>query len=180
MNVLKKIGHIYDVIEEKVLCFSLIFAVLLVFYQIIMRFVFSSSLFGSEELARYIFMWQIWLGASIGFRDDKHIRIELLIGRLKGKTRLVFDIVSDLAMIAFCIFCVYYGQVFLERVAALNMVTPALRIPFVFVYACVPVSMAIVAVRIVIHVVKSLRKLFAPPELAAAPAAPAAAEGGEA
>lgn len=62
---MKKLINFYNQLEAHLLVCSLIFTVILVFFQVILRYVFSSSLSWSEELARYIFIWQIWLGTSV-------------------------------------------------------------------------------------------------------------------
>ena len=54
----------FDNAEEYLLVGSLAFNVVLVFFQVVMRYVFQNSLSWSEELARYIFLWQTWVGAS--------------------------------------------------------------------------------------------------------------------
>ena len=77
--MLKKLIRYYNRLEENVLILSLVFTVALIFLQVIMRKVFQNSITWSEELARYIFIWQIWLGTSIGFRDGKHISISVCL-----------------------------------------------------------------------------------------------------
>ena len=77
---MKKLINFYNQLEAHLLVCSLIFTVILVFFQVILRYVFSSSLSWSEELARYIFIWQIWLGTSVAQRDNSHVRIEALGG----------------------------------------------------------------------------------------------------
>ena len=159
-GLLKKIVNIYDKTEEYLLVSSLVFTVLLIFYQVIMRYVFNNSSFWSEELARYIFMWQIWMGASIGFRDNKHIKIELLTGRLHGKVKVFFSLVSNLLMFLFCIFLVVKGWEFLKLTKMLKMVTPALRFSYVFVYMSMPLSSLVVSLRMAGLVYKDLKTLF--------------------
>ena len=58
---MKKIAQCYNKLEEWLLVGSLAFSVILLFIQVIMRSVFNSSLSWSEELARYIFIWQIYI-----------------------------------------------------------------------------------------------------------------------
>ena len=71
-SILSRIGNIYNNLEEYLLVVSLVINVLLVFLQVIMRTVFKNSLTWSEELSRYIFIWQIWLGASIAWEQVLH------------------------------------------------------------------------------------------------------------
>ncbi|MDO4581225.1 MAG: TRAP transporter small permease [Bacillota bacterium] len=181
-STLKKIGRAYNIFEEKLLVYSLIVTVIVIFIQIIMRYVFKNSLFGSEEFARYVFMWQIYLGASIGFREDKHITITLLTDHLSGTAKKLCAILADLIMLAFCVFIIYFGWVFLAKVASMNMVTPAMRIPFIFVYSSLPVSCVVIFIRISLMMFKKIKELFhgsADGEDAALPAAAQALEGGE-
>ena len=65
MKKAKVLVTIWNKIEEYFLVYSLILMVALVFIQVIMRYIFNNSLSWSEELVRYIFIWQIWLGASL-------------------------------------------------------------------------------------------------------------------
>ena len=84
-SILSRIGNIYNNLEEYLLVVSLVINVLLVFLQVIMRTVFKNSLTWSEELSRYIFIWQIWLGASIALKYNEHIRVTLIYSFLKNK-----------------------------------------------------------------------------------------------
>ena len=156
----KKIGNVYNKIEEYLLVSSLVFTVLLIFYQVIMRYGFNNSSFWSEELARYIFMWQIWLGASIGFKDDKHIKIELLTSHLHGKAKVFFSLLSNLLMFAFCAFLVVKGVEFLRFTAKLKMVTPALRFSYVYVYVSLPLSALAIGGRMAGTVWGEVKTLF--------------------
>ena len=82
----------FDNAEEYLLVGSLAFNVVLVFFQVVMRYVFQNSLSWSEELARYIFLWQTWLGASYAVKEHRHLRVEMLADRFKGRARLVFEL----------------------------------------------------------------------------------------
>ena len=80
---MKKIFQKYNNFEERLLIGSLFFNVLLIFSQILMRTIFNYSLSWTEELSRYIFIWQTWLGTSIALKYKQHIRVEILINIFK-------------------------------------------------------------------------------------------------
>ena len=75
---MKKIVRIYDAFEEKFLMLQLAIAVTVIFIQVVMRYIFNSSLSWSEELARYLYIWQGWLGISFVERKKAHIAIDTL------------------------------------------------------------------------------------------------------
>ena len=64
-----------------VLSISLMTALLCL--QIALR-LFDASIAWAEELARYLFVWAMYLSISYCIRDDRHIRIRLFIDKLPG------------------------------------------------------------------------------------------------
>ena len=90
---MKKILQKYDKFEEHLLIGTLVFNVLLIFSQILMRTIFNYSLSWTEELSRYIFIWQTWLGTSVALKYKQHIRVEILINFFKKtKNKKILEI----------------------------------------------------------------------------------------
>jgi len=56
--------------------------VVLVFGNVVLRYVANSGITVSEELSRWFFVWMTFLGAVIGLRERAHLGTDLLIGRL--------------------------------------------------------------------------------------------------
>ena len=143
---------------NKILIFLVIIClgtmVVLVFLNAVLRYGFNSSIPESEELSRYLFVWVVFLGAILAFKDGQHISIELLVKRLTGRTRLVMDVVRDIFILfAFAIMIV--GGV--KYMKVLGTTTGASTgIPL----ACVSVSVVVCAVAMAaIVLTKLLRKL---------------------
>lgn len=150
----------YDKLEEYVLCASLVFTTLVVFAQVIMRSIFNSSLTWSEELTRYIFIWQIWLGVSIAQRDKAHIKVELFNSFVKNeKVRAVVDIFATLILIAFNIFLVAKGSELVQQMIQRGNVSGAMRLPMYYVYAALPVSSFILTLRLLGQLVEDCKKM---------------------
>lgn len=145
--------------EEYLLVGSMAFNVLLVFLQVVMRYVFRNSLSWSEELARYIFLWQTWLGASYAVRQRRHLRVEMVADRFRGRNRIRFELFVLVVWFAFSLFLAYQGSrmtLFLVRTGQLSA---AMRIPISWAYASVPVGCAMMALRLVGEVRLVLRRL---------------------
>lgn len=153
LDTVKKIGNIYNKAEEYVLVGSLVVTVAIIFYQVIMRFVFNDSPSWSEEVTRYIFIWQIWLGASMGLKDGSHIRVELInnafVKKNKLKSKNTLELFILVVWLIFSIFLVFAGVSVCEGMSARNALSPGIRIPLIYVYMAVPVSSAIVSLRLV-------------------------------
>ncbi|UQZ89308.1 TRAP transporter small permease [Deltaproteobacteria bacterium Smac51] len=145
--MLKKFVRIYDEVEAKVLVASLVFTVLIIFLQIVMRSIFNSSLSWSEELARYIFIWQIWLGMSIGVRDNKHIKVEILFQYVHGRGEKIIKIVATILAIFMCGFLVWYGAKMTNNAMTRNSLSAAMRFPLWIVYLSLPFSSLVTGLR---------------------------------
>lgn len=143
MEGLKKF---YNNLEAHLLVISLIFTVILIFAQVILRYVFNSSLSWAEELARYIFIWQIWLGTSVAQRDRAHVRIEMF---RSGRKKQVISVIADVVWLAFCLILIKYGAELVLSIYQRNLVSAAMKLPMYLVYLSLPVSQTAVAVRII-------------------------------
>ena len=99
-----------DNFEEYFCVWSLAFMTILVFIQVVMRYVFRNSLSWSEELARYIFLWLSWIGASYAVKERSHFRVEMFADIFKGKARKIFELFVLLTWFAFCVFLAYQGS----------------------------------------------------------------------
>jgi TRAP-type C4-dicarboxylate transport system permease small subunit len=137
---MRKILNIYTRIEERILVASLVFTVILIFFQIIMRYVFNNSLSWSEELARYIFIWQVWLGAGVGIRMKGQIRIEILLKKLGPKGSKWLNVLALSILLLFCIFLVFSGGGLVMKLISRQAVSSALLIPLSAVFLSLPFS----------------------------------------
>ena len=158
--VCRHLANFYNKFEEYLLCASLVFTVLVIFMQIIARFVFNSAFSWSEELTRYVFVGQIWLGASLAVRENVHIRVEIIFRILKGKWVYVAEIVSTLIWALFCFFIVYTASGWISTVLANNTVSPAMRIPMGYVYMSIPFGCAAMGLRLIPILYKNFRLLL--------------------
>lgn len=140
----------YDSFEEKLLIISLAVNVILILSQIIMRAAFNASLVWSEEVARYIFIWQIWLGTSVSYRRKSHISVDIIYNIFKS--RLSHKIIRtgiDLIWLGFNLYLFYAGAKLVDSMITRHVLSAGLRLPLVYVYAALPVSAAILSLRLI-------------------------------
>lgn len=157
---MKKLVNAYNSLEAHILAFSLAFTTLLIFVQVCLRYIFNNSLSWSEELARYIFIWQIWLGTSVAMKEKEHICLDMLNNKLHGKAKLVLALLTNLLMLGFCIFLAKYGWDLVLSMMSRGNKSVALRIPMWIIYSSLPFSQLVVTLRIIGHMVENVRSLF--------------------
>ena len=76
---------------------------LITFYQILARDVFVISSMWTEELARFLFVWIVFLGAGTLMKDNEHIRISILVERMPPFVGRLLRVISNLLLLSFCV-----------------------------------------------------------------------------
>ncbi len=148
-----------DNFEENVLILLLFVSLVIVFLQVVMRYVFQNSLSWSEELARYLFIWLTWLSTGYAVRQKRHLRIEMVGDLLSERGKIMLDIVAMTLWCAFTIFLVVKGGGIAAAIWRRGQVTAALEMPVALTYAAVPVGAAIMAIRLVEEILGQCRRL---------------------
>ncbi|MBU1078343.1 MAG: TRAP transporter small permease [Spirochaetes bacterium] len=70
-------------IEEYFIIFIFAVIILLVFTQVISRYILKESLSSSEEIVRYLFVWLTFIGIAFAFHNSSHIKITVLSDKVK-------------------------------------------------------------------------------------------------
>lgn len=149
-----------DHIEEIFLVLFSVLMVSVIFIQVIMRYAFDSSLSWSEELARYSFIWVVYIGISYGVKKQRHIKVDLLLLAFKDKGRIVFNIISNLLFLAFAIFVIRYGYDIASQLLAFGQKSPANQIPMGYVYMAAPIGMGLTSIRLIQNLIVLFKALL--------------------
>ncbi len=151
------IRKIWDHLEENILIASYLVVIPILTAQVISRYVLGHSLSWSEELARYIFIWQIWLGSSYCVQKNRHIRIDIFTHKLPKGAKNVFETFVAIVSIAFLIFLTFKGIKIVQMVSRMGQTSAALKLPMSYIYACIPVSCILMMIRYIEHIIKMFR-----------------------
>ena len=100
--------------------------VVVVFLQVIFRFILQASLPWSEEASRYIMIWLSLLGAGVGLRRKAHIGVEALFNCLGTVKRQRVSLLVGMVQIYFFTAMIFYGRKILNVV--MKQKSPAMEI----------------------------------------------------
>ncbi|MFC1799038.1 TRAP transporter small permease [Thermodesulfobacteriota bacterium] len=93
-----------------VLIILMVALLLLAFVNVALRYVFSYPLHWSEELIRFIFLWVVMLGATVGVaRGGVHISIDFFYDKFPYKLQLIFKLVINVIIFLFLTVFFYYA-----------------------------------------------------------------------
>ena len=144
---MKKIDKFVSYLEEYFAVTSLLVASLLVFIQVILRYLFNISLIWSEEVARYVIIWFILVGSSIAVREKAHATVDAVVAFLPPLGKRIFSILANLTGIVFCVILIWSGSLTVSTVIEYGNVTPAVGIPMAIPYLALPVGGALMLFR---------------------------------
>ncbi len=157
MQVLNKFSDLINFLVENVVAILMGLMTIVVFLQVVFR-VTSGSLPWSEELARYMMIYMVYMGASVGVKKSNHIAVEFLVGLLPGKGRTIADIVADILMLICFVIIIYFGL----KVVKVTMMqkSPVLRVKMGYVYFSLVLGGILMCLQTVVNLVNSLRNLI--------------------
>lgn len=157
MSVIKKINQH---LEEYIAASLLILMTLLIFYQILSRFIFNVSLAWSEESARYAFIWLIYISAALAVKKREHIRVEIGLHFLKGKYKEMAFIISDVVFLIFSIVLCKDGIFLVQTIANHGQVSPALGFSMDYIYLIIPLGYGLMTFRLIQNIISKVKLLF--------------------
>ncbi|MDN3516285.1 TRAP transporter small permease [Aquisalimonas lutea] len=111
---------------------------------IFFRYVVQASLSWPEEVSLLLFTWTVFLAASLGVREDFHVRVTLLRDALPHRISAWLERLLLLSVAGFGLAMLWYGWAFAEFTA--GQVSAAVRYPLWIRNAAVPVSGALILV----------------------------------
>lgn len=128
---------------------------LLVFGQVITRYIFNYTPHFGEELARYLFVWVVFLSLPLVAKYGGHMAIETLTSRVQGATLKFLNILADIFTIAFLLVMVVCGIEMVMRTT--YQTSPAMMIPMSWVYSVIPFGCAVMLLYVVLNLIDVLK-----------------------
>lgn len=94
----------------------------------------------TEECARFLFLWMVFLGMGMGFRKCESARVTLLADKLPKSMKKISVGIYAIFSIGFFLFMFIYGLGLVAQQINVNEMGSALMIPMWIVGASVPVG----------------------------------------
>ena len=123
--------------------------------QVIFRYLLSAPLPWSEELARYCFVWIVFLGGAVGLSRGIHLGVDLFVNLLPERARIGLDFLTNGLIAGFAATVVYASLPVIE----MNLLqrSPALGVQMSYIYAAIPISMVLIVMICVERMIKIAR-----------------------
>ena len=116
-----------------------------VFTQFFTRYALNNSASWTEEIARYLLIGVVFVGASIGVAKNNHIQVDLLYRWLPARVSRALAFVVDVLRCAFLASMVLFTAQMMQKMGAYQMTI--VDLPMNIVYSVVLFGFAAMALR---------------------------------
>ena len=147
-----------ETLEKILLAASSAAMVVIIVYQVILRYCFNASNSWSEELARYLFIYDVMLAASIAIRKKSHLQVDFFINLLKPKQKAAFTSVATVLGIVFLGFLFSYSLTLCTAAGA--NISPGIKVSMAVPYASMPIGVVLMILTSIEVVLKNLAFLY--------------------
>ena len=135
---------------------------LIVFYEIIARYLFNAPTTWSIDISVYMVMWATFLGGAYTLREGGHVHVDVVLDRFSPKRELWIKICIYILILAFCMVLAWQGARSCLDAIRFNEVTlSAHRFPMWLPLFAIPVGgllLTLRTIRILIEFFHSLKE----------------------
>jgi len=149
MNAIKQLAHWIDTLNQWVgrgVAWVTLGLVLVVFVDVVMRYLFNTSFVFTQELEWHLFGFIFLIGAGYTLLHDGHVRVDIIYQRVGFKPRAWINLCGViLFLIPGCIMVIFTSWIFTQNSFAMLEGSPDPGgIPFRFVLkGCIPVGFSL-------------------------------------
>lgn len=137
---------------------------LLVFANVVLRYLFGFSLSWVEEVTRYMMIWLAWLAAGLALREGAHIAIDSLQAALPRHIARVVRLVVVLCILGFFAALVWLGLQY--ALFAWNQTTAVLRLSLGAIYLAIPLGSLLMIAHLLLIAADLVNRDLTPEEVA--------------
>ncbi len=150
MDSLRRLDDGLAWVEDVFLALATALLAILLFANVLLRYVFRSPFAWLEEGVVAVFVWLVFIGVSAAFRSHQHLRIDVLVRYLSRGLAIAVGSLAVLLTFSLLVLLVKIGWDYALFVSGNR--TPVLGISAAWLYVGLPLGMAMSLV----HVVRQL------------------------
>lgn len=151
-------GKLWKIIQQAthaLAALCMLAVILLIFINVISRYITHYSIPWCEEATRYMFIMVIFFTLNIMVAQKAALRVDIIDNYVKGKPRVVLSLIQTLlTVVALGVFT--YSGIMLVEIGKTS-VSPALHIPMNFVYAILPLGYFLALIEVIKKEVEFLK-----------------------
>ncbi|PLY07622.1 MAG: TRAP transporter small permease [Arcobacter sp.] len=136
----------------------LVSLVLLILTEIFIRYFFDMSTMIADEYSGYLYLASIFLGLAYTFKEDAHIRINIITSKMSKKANRFIDVFAGLITIVVLTFAFYRTILFTYDSYEMEMVSESVsETPLYLTQLVMPLGIALFILTVLVFVLKGIK-----------------------
>ena len=127
--------------------------VLILFAQVLLRYVFDIGLVWSEELSKAIFVWIVFISISLQVYSNTYLEFSFLREKIRKNQMLVYAFIR-VCILVFFVVIGYYGYVY--TVVSKAQIMYALKLSMSYLYMIIPISAALSILFLIVRTIEDV------------------------
>lgn len=134
--------------EQLVITVGFAVATLLLFTNVVLRYVFDTGFVWVLETVQYLFAWVVLIGAAHGVKAGIHLGIDILTSKFKPSTQRWLALVALAICLLFAVPVLWLSIEYTYKIWQWGDLTLDLQIPQWIPYLAIPVGMSLMTFRL--------------------------------
>ncbi len=130
---------------------------IIVFLQVVFRYLLDAPLGWSEELARFLFVWVSFLGAANLVRIGQHVSVKTFVMVFPPLVKYISEIIGHIIVI-FCSVMFLIGGYGITTKEWIQL-SPALQIEMGWIYMVIPVATLLMIIWAVVDLIATIAEI---------------------
>lgn len=122
---------------------------------VVWRYALGSSLYWATEVPNFLFVWLVFLGAVVAYREKKHIAFTAILERLSARGRRWPAVMVHVIVLAFAAFLLVTGSMVVWQ--TMDSLSEALKLPLGYLYSVLPFASLMIMIDASAEIVRTLR-----------------------
>lgn len=133
--------------------------VVILFMQVVSRYIFNNAFSWSEELAIILFILSTYFGATAAIRTKQHLRLEIITEKLSPKGKLIMEIVNNAFFALFNIIILTGVVPMVQRLRENGTTTAVTHIPKWSIYIFLPILFILMIIRLIQVSINNIKQI---------------------
>lgn len=149
-KVLMAVDRVLTKVVEVILALLFIAIFIMVFYQVVLRYLFNTSIFGTAEIYTVLFAYASSLGSAVMLRHREHIKIDVLLNALPRPVGKALVTIGYVLIGVFSYFIVQQAIPWLMKIRMFR--SPVTGISRTLESVCIPIGFGLILLYCVVNV----------------------------
>lgn len=141
-------ARVINNLEEGIISLLLVTMTLIVFVEIVLRYVFGVGLLWAEEVTLHMSGWLVLFGASYGIKVGSHINVDTIVRLMPAKWQRIVTLVAVALALVYCALILEGSWVYLGKLLKYGVKMQDVPIPKYVAHSILLIGFLLIAFRL--------------------------------